>query len=599
MKRNVLFFVLSISSMLLSAQVYDDYVGGGHDEGIIIITSDDYQADGWEQIASGENTLNGMGLEGKLMDASRFLAQATFGADEATIREVAQMDFENWIDLQTDLEATYILPSIIETYQTAVQIYTDNGGNLVNYSDRAEWQHFDYAWWQINMTNDDLLRQRVAFALSQILVISINSDLDDYGEGLGDYYDILIKHAFGNYLDILTEVSLHPSMGFYLSHLNNPKAILEDNIHPDENYAREVMQLFSIGLYELNVDGSRKLDTDGNFIPTYDNDDIKEFAKIFTGLGAGGVIGQDDTYQPAFGQGLGNLDFTVPMAMYNEWHETEEKHLLNGLVIPANQDGMTDVEQAIENLFNHPNTGPFISRLLIQRLIKSNPTPAYIARVATVFNDNGEGVRGDMKALVKAILLDEEARTCAWVSNPEQGRLREPILRYTHFAKAIGAENNYGLFWNDGRDFLDDVGQHPLRSPSVFNFYLPGFQPNGPIAGQGLVAPEYQIHNARTSVGYVNTVNEWTVEEYLFDTNETYSFSTDTDYSQLLEFAKDPDVLINKLDILLTHGMLTANTREIIKMSISSFSDNPVGNYDRLKLATYLFMISPDYNVLK
>ena len=599
MKRNVLFILLSLSYTLLPAQVYDDYVGGGHDEGIIIMTSDNHQIDGWEQTANGENTLSGTGLEGKLMDASRFLAQATFGVDEATIREVAQIDFEDWIDQQVELEATYILPNIIEVYQTALQIYTDNGGNAVNYSDRPEWEHFDYAWWQINMTNDDLLRQRIAFALSEILVISINSSLSDYAEGLGDYYDILIKHAFGNYLDILTEVSLHPSMGVYLSHLNNPKAIPEENTHPDENYAREVMQLFSVGLYELNLDGSRELDADGDFIPTYDNDDIKEFAKIFTGLGAGGVIGQDDTYQPEFNQGLGNLDFTVPMAMYENWHETSEKHLLDGLIIPANQDGITDVEQAIENLFNHSSTGPFISRLLIQRLIKSNPSPEYIARVASKFNDNGEGVRGDMKTLVKAILLDEEARTCEWVNNPKQGRLREPVLRYTHFAKAIGAENNYGLFWNIGANFLDDVGQHPLRSPSVFNFYLPNFQPNGPIAGQGLVAPEYQIHNARTSVGYVNTVNEWAIEEYLFDTYETYSFSTDTDYSQLLEFAKNPDVLINKLDILLTHGMLTADTREIIKMSITPFSDNPVGNYDRLKLATYLFMISPDYNVLK
>lgn len=601
MKKAPLFLLILVflPTCFISAQVYDDYIGGGHSEGISIQTSDDFQLSGWEQSANGENTLNNAGLEGKLMEASRFLAQATLGADEQTIQEVAQMGIEAWIDQQMSLEPTYILPEMIEVYNVAFQIYVDNGGIPSEYNDRPEWDHFDYAWWQVNMTGEDLLRQRVALALSEILVISVNSNLSNYGEGLGDYYDILIKYAFGNYLDILTEVSIHPAMGVYLSHLNNPKAIPEENIHPDENYAREVMQLFSIGLFELNQDGSRKIDANGNFIPTYSNDDIKEFAKIFTGLGPGGLIVQNDEILPTFGRGLGTIDFTVPMAMYEDWHETEEKHLLNGFVIPAGQDGMTDVRQAIEHLFNHPNVGPFIGRSLIQRLVKSNPTPGYISRVAAVFNDNGEGVRGDMKAVIKTILMDEEARSCEWMNDPEQGRLREPIMRYVQFAKAIGAKNQYGLYWNIGRPMEQDLGQHPLHSPSVFNFYLPDFQPNGPIAEQGLVGPEYQIHNTRTSVGYVNAVNTWAVEQYLFDTWETNSFFSETDYSSLLEFAKDPDVLINKLDILLTNGQLTDDTRQVIKTAITPFSDNVVGNYDRLKLATYLFMISPDYNVLK
>ncbi len=592
-----LLFVLPIT--FLSAQIYDDYIGAGHSQGISIQTSDNLQISGWEQSAVGENTLNTNGLEGKLMEASRFLAQATFGADWETIQEVAQMGIEEWIDQQMEVAPTYILPEMIEVYNTALQIYVDNGGNPANYNDRPEWDHFDYAWWQVNMTSEDLLRQRIAFALSEILVVSVNSGLSNYGEGLGDYYDIFIRNAFGNYLDILTEVTLHPSMGVYLSHLNNPKAVPEDNIHPDENYAREVMQLFSIGLFELNLDGSRKTDADGNFIPTYTNDDIKEFAKVYTGLGAGGLIIQNDEILPTFGRGPNTIDFTVPMAMYEDWHETEEKHLLNGYIIPAGQDGMTDVRQAIEHLFNHPNVGPFIGRLLIQRLVKSNPSPEYIARVAAAFNDNGAGIRGDMAAVIKAILLDEEARSCEWVNHPNQGRLREPITRYTQFAKAIGARNQYGLYWNIGRPFQEDVGQHPLHSPSVFNFYLPDFQPNGPIAAQGLVGPEFQIHNARTSVGYVNAVNSWAVDDYLFETWESNSFFSETDYSGLLEFAKDPDVLINKLDVLLTNGQLTEDTRQIIKTAITPFSNNTVGDYNRLRLAAYLFMISPDYNVLK
>ncbi len=599
MKKIILSLLLFLPIGFLSAQIYDDYIGGGHSEGISIQTSDNFQMSGWNHSANGENTLNSEGLEGKLMEASRFLAQATFGADRQTIEAAAQMGIEEWIDQQMALEPTYILPEMIQVYNTALQIFVDNGGDATEYNDRPEWDHFDYAWWQVNMTNNDLLRQRVAFALSEILVISTNSNLSNYGEGLGDYYDILIRNAFGNYLDILTEVTFHPSMGLYLSHLNNPKAIPEENIHPDENYAREVMQLFSIGLFELNQDGSRKTDADGNFIPTYSNDDIKEFAKVFTGLGPGGLITHNDEQLPSFGRGANVIDFTVPMAMYEDWHEPGEKHLLNGYVIPAGQDGVVDVRQAIEHLFNHPNVGPFISRLLIQRLVKSNPTPAYISRVAAAFNDNGAGVRGDMKAVIKAILLDEEARSCEWINDPDQGRLREPITRYTQFAKAIGARNQYGLFWNIGRPFQNDVGQHPLHSPSVFNFYLPDFQPNGPIAAQGLVGPEYQIHNARTSVGYVNAVNEWAVEAYLLSTWEGDSFFSETDYSGLLEYAKDPDVLINKLDVLLTNGQLTDDTRQIIKTAIVPFSDNPVGHYNRLKMAAYLFMISPDYNVLK
>ena len=343
MKIKLLSIILLFQASFLSGQIYTDYIGGGHSLGISATSSDELQKENWNRESKGINTLNGSGLEGKLMDASRFLAQATFGANLQVIKEVSQMDFEVWIDQQINITPTFMLPNIIEIYNTAVQIYVENGGNIVNYEDRPEWQHFDYAWWQVNMTNEDLLRQRIAFALSEILVISVDSDLFQYGEALGDYYDILIDNAFGNFEDILLEVSLHPSMGVYLSHLNNPKAIPERNIHPDENYAREIMQLFSIGLYELNIDGSKKTNSNGDFIPTYSNDDIKEFAKIFTGLGAGGVISKDDITQTRFNLGNNIIDFTIPMVMYNDYHEEGEKHLLNGFTIPTGQDGMTDV----------------------------------------------------------------------------------------------------------------------------------------------------------------------------------------------------------------------------------------------------------------
>ena len=599
MKNLFLIIILFLNFFHINAQVYTDYIGAGHMNGITVTSSDDFQEIGQNQIAGGDKTLSGEGLESAMMDASRFLAQATFGVDRQTILDVSQMDFENWIDQQVDLPATYMLPTMMEVYNMGMLIYENNGGNPVNYDQRPQWDHFDYAWWHVAMTSEDMLRQKIALALSEILVVSADSDLSSRGESLGDYYDVLIEHALGNYYDLLLDVSLHPSMGVYLSHLNNPKAVPEDNIHPDENYAREIMQLFSIGLFELNLDGSRKTNTDGNFIPTYDNDDIKEFAKIFTGLGAGGVIEQDDELLPRFNLGLNRIDFTIPMHMYEDWHEQGEKHLLNGFVIPDGQGGMEDIEQTVEHLFLHPNVGPFVGRQLIQRLIKSNPSPGYISRVASVFNDNGEGVRGDLVAVVKAILLDDEARTCNWLDDPTQGRLREPITRFTQFAKAIGAENDLGLYWHIGSPFAEATGQHPFHSASVFNFYLPDFQPNGPIANMNLVAPEFQIHNTKTSIGYVNLVNEWAVDGDLFYTYEQYPFYSTTDFSQLMEFARDPDVLINRLDVILTSGQLTEDTRTIIKNAISSFDDNAVGDLDRVNLATYLIMISPDYNVLR
>ncbi len=599
MKRSLLFFLTVICFNLLHSQEHINYIGAGNAAGIRVTTSSVHSGLWGDRAASGDQTINGSGLDARMMETARFLSQATFGADEHLIRQVSVMDFSEWIDSQFDIPAGYILPEMISAYNMAFQIFTDNGGVPSNYSERPEWEHFDYAWWQVNLTSDDLLRQRVAFALSQILVISVESDLFDKGEALGDYYDLLLDHSFGNFKDLLMAVTLHPAMGVYLSHLNNSKAIPDQNIHPDENYAREIMQLFSIGLFELNEDGSRKKDANGAYIPTYTNADIKEFAKVFTGLGAGGSISKTDQNKAEFNLDLNNVDYTVPMKMYEDYHETAEKKLLNGFVLPAGQSGMTDVEQAVNHLFNHPNTGPFICRQLIQRLVKSNPTPAYIARVAGVFNDNGNGVRGDMRSVIKAILLDPEARNCEWVNHPDQGRLREPITRYTQFAKSTGFESQVNLFWNNGSVFMENAGQHPLHSHTVFNFYLPDFQPSGPLSENNLVGPEFQIHNTKTSIGYVNSVNNWTFNEELLYTFEANTFPTRTSFKNLLPYARDPEGLINKLDILLTHGQLSEETRGIIRAAISSFSPNPIGDLNRLKLALYLFMISPDYCVLK
>ncbi len=594
--RIVILICLLGMSHLAVAQTYSDYVGGGHARNITVTTSSDFQPEGSERVAAGTNTLAIPGLTGKLIDAGRFLAQATLGAERATIDSVATIGFEAWIDQQFEEPPTYIRPLIQEVYDTSFQRFLAAGGDTMRYAETPSNEHFDYAWWQVNMTNDDLLRQRVAFALSEIFVISFNPDLDRYGEGVASYYDLLIEHALGNYEDLMLDVTLHPCMGVFLTHLNNPKSNPNRLIYPDENYAREMMQLFSIGLYELNQDGTRKKDGEGNDIPTYDNDDIGEFAKIYTGLGGGATVEMPDTViEPAFGRRPGIIDMAEPMVMYEDKHEPGEKRLLNGYVIPDGQTGMEDIEDAINHLFNHPNVGPFVGQQLIQRLVKSNPSPGYVRRVAAAFNDNGAGVRGDMKAVIKAILLDQEARSCLWYNDPVQGKLKEPIIRYTHFARAMGGVSESGYFWNAGGDYNNRAGQHPMYSPSVFNFYWPDFQPIGQIADQGLVAPEFQVHNSRTSIGFVNFVDEWAVRETLLSTRGNPSRDVLTHIDDLMPLAEDTEALLNELDILLTNGMLRDDTRQIITTIVDPMEDP----FEKVKLTIYLMVISADYTILK
>ncbi len=387
-------------------------------------------------------------------------------------------------------------------------------------------------------------------------------------------------------------------MGYFLSHLNNPKANPEENIHPDENYAREFMQLFTIGLYELNNDGTRK-QKDGADIPTYGQAEIKEFAKIWTGLGPGGVMpNMYEVEEPEFGMDTYLADMTVPMKMYEEEHEPGSKVLLNDVVIPAGQTGMEDIGDAIDNVFEHANVGPFIARLLIQRLVKSNPTPGYISRVASAFSDNGEGVRGDMRAMMKAILLDDEARSCDALRDPDHGMLREPLVRYAHYARALDVEQYYDRFWNAGYEFWGSTGQAPFGAPSVFNFYLPDFSPNGKIAQQNLVGPEFQIHNSRTSIEFINQVNGWTMYDNVMGSWEEENPAPFVNMERLKQLARDPEVVINELDILLTHGQLTERTRDLIRIALNA---QIYGDYreDRVELAIYLIMISPDYAILR
>lgn len=579
----------------LSGQVV---LGSDPSQEIEITTSSNYTPQYWTLSASGDKTINSNGLEGRLMEASRFMSQASLGANLQTIQKVADIGIEAWIDEQVELPQSQMLDNLNAVFAEVIEWYFLNGGDPDEVSTRPYWTHFNYTWWENHMNSSDLLRQRVALALSEIFVISIESELSDQGLGLADYYDLLLKHSFGNFEDLLYDVSLHPCMGYYLSHLNNPREIPEENIHPDENYAREIMQLFTIGLYELNPDGSRKTDLDSNWIPTYQQEDIKELAKVFTGLGVADVIENMYVDDPYFGLDIYVADMAQPMIMWQEWHQPDAKTLWNGYTIPAGQSGLQDIRDAVHQLFLHPNVGPFIGKQLIQRLITSNPTPAYISRVSAVFANNGQGVRGDMKAVIKAILLDPEARTCEALENSSFGRLREPMTRYTHFTKAIPMEQYYGRYWNVGYGFYQATNQIPLASRTVFNFFLPDYQPIGAISDNNLVGPEYQIHNSRTSVEYINRVNDWAVWGYIMDDWEQENPHVTYNLDELRLLARDPEVLINRLDVLFTHGSLSEHTRNIIKEAITPLINNDYRE-DRVRLALYLILISPDYNVMK
>jgi uncharacterized protein (DUF1800 family) len=516
-----------------------------------------------------------------IYSASRLASRATFGSDLATIEYIETIGEEAWIEEQFQLPASYHDP-VVDSL-----LARDDAGDFD--AQRGDNDNFAAlfgraAWWHTTITAEDQLRQRVAYSLSQIFVISDTvNDLLLAPHGTSNYYDMLLSHAFGNYRDLLRAVTLHPAMGLYLSHLNNAKSDSGSGTFPDENYAREAMQLFSIGLFELNPDGSEVLDANGQPVPSYDNDDIREFAKIYTGLSWGGA-------NTRFGSARSN--FREPMRMFDAFHEPGEKMLLRGQVVPAGQSGMADIDAAIDNLFEHPNTGPFIGKQLIQRLVTSNPSPAYVSRVSAAFADNGSGVRGDMQAILRAILLDPEAR-----AEPDAtrsfGKLREPLLRYTAMLRQLGVTAPDGFYANLGFVVQELIQQHPLSAPSVFNFYLPNHQPIGEIAALGLVAPEFQITNSNSIVEISNLMQIAVVGDFVNDLRAPPFSASSLSLRDFLPVAGDPDALLDRLDTVFSYGTLSDDTRTAIAELLPLIDEDEL----RVRIAAYLLLISPDYAV--
>ncbi|MFZ5497255.1 MAG: DUF1800 domain-containing protein [Verrucomicrobiota bacterium] len=523
--------------------------------------------------------------------ASRFLAQATFGPTPDAIAELRALgyDYNAWITREAAKPATSAV-TLLESARAAGQITTSDSGT----NRRARNQ--------VMLAGADQLRQRVAYALSQIMVISdVDSNVTNGQDGSSSYYDMLTRNALGSFRTLLLDVTRHPMMGRYLSHYKNRKANPTTGTRPDENYAREVMQLFSIGLYHLTPDGEYVTDAAGRPLETYTNDDITEFARVFTGF--------TDEGPGTTGSGTGRQDFprdpanyTAPMRLWELQHDTGAKRLLSypgarKVNLPAGQTGLQDVQDAIDNLVEHPSTAPFISRLLIQRLVTSNPSRGYVGRVAAAFVDNGAGVRGDLLAVVRAILLDPEARDPAYLADPEHGKLREPFLRITHLLRAFRFTVPTGtLPYNFGGTITQNtLGHYPLSSPSVFNFYSPDYEPPGPIGDAGLVGPEFQILNSVFAVTLPNTINT------LLQSGVN---NIRLDLIEQENLAATPAALLDNVDLLLTHGTMSAETRTAILQAVNGVTSAmvPSGsnlNQTRARLALYLTALSPDYAVLK
>ena len=486
--------------------------------------------------------------------AHRFLEQAAFGPSPSDSQALQTMGFQAWLNNQ------FSMPQI-SNYNA---VTSDQGGLSTQFLANA-------------VSNPDQLRQRVAFALSQIFVTSINTII--WNGSMIPYEQMLQADAFTNYRQILGDVTVSPTMGQYLNMANNAMADPATGTVANENYAREVMQLFTVGTTMLNPDGTPQLDGNGLLIPTYSQSTIGETARVFTGW----------TYQPSSGSVEWNdyINPAGPMVPYPAEHDFGSKHLLNGYVAPAGLSPQADLDGALDNIFNHPNVGPFVSKLLIQHLVKSNPSPAYVSRVAAAFANNGNSLRGDMKAVITAILLDPEARANDNGGNdqPNDGHLQEPILYVAGVVRAFGGTmSNQNYFSWD----LENMSQDLYNAPSVFNYYSPSFSP----PGSTVLGPEFQIYTPDSAVYRANMVAN------LFSSWSSpllnYGPGTNIDVTPYVGLASNPTNLVAALDLTLTHGTMPAQMKSAIITAVTNDSN---GNLSRVLTGSWLILSSSYYNV--
>lgn len=510
-------------------------------------------------------------------DAARFLKQATFGATEAEIANVKQLGLAAWINAQFALPASRY-PNLPETPSS-------RPAECDNICGRDKYSLFPLqtTFYKNALTAPDQLRQRVAFALSQILVVSGNEINMAYS--YAPYQNILVDNAFGNFRDIMTQVTLSPAMGRYLDMVNNGKPSSASQ-QANENYARELLQLFTIGLYQLNQDGTVVRDGNGLPVPSYDEEMVRKFALILTGWTYPVKPGAAPAkYNPSY--------YLGPMVAVATNHENSSKALFNGYVLPAGQTPEKDLADALDNLFLHPNVGPFIGKQLIQHLVTSNPSPAYVARVSDAFANNGQGVRGDLKAVVRAILLDPEARG-GMRGEVNYGHLREPVLVGTQLLRALGGQSD-GV-WLIGQN--RSLEQNVFNSPSVFNYY-----PADYALVDGTEAPQFGIYNTNTAIARVNHLYSMVVSASATgnvitpgkpDTTVVGATGTSFDLSPLVALAGDPAKLVDRLNVLLLHGTMQPTMRDLLVKQVTAAGTDPLV---RTRTAIYLTAASTAFQV--
>ena len=531
------------------------------------------------------------------VEAARFALRAGLSVSPGDITEMRSEGYERWLDN----EINQSIERSAEQFLSGIGFENIDENQWFFRSDPG-----DYMIWNQLLTGRNSVRKRVALALTEFFVVSVNNITIWPSTAIGAYWDILKEGAFGNFRDVLEQITLNAAMGVFLNTLGNQKADPATGRVPDENFGREIMQLFSIGLFELNIDGTERLDGSGNPIETYDNDDVTGIAKVFTGYNysyENGITFESPADRPNLNIPEARL-LRNPMTSNNAFHlpnrgdqhSLEEKSFL-GVTIPAGTGAQESLRIAMDTLFEHPNVGPFFGKQMIQRLVTSNPSPGYVQRVAEVFNNNGAGRRGDLRAVFKAILLDDEALSAQSLEDPEFGKLREPMLRFAQWGRTFGAQSeSTAWLMQNLSDRSRRLGQSPLRSPSVFNFFRPGFIPaNSQAAERDLLAPEFQLVNETTAASYVNFM------ERTIDGRGGWMFDVKATYTDEVAIADDTDALLDRLDLLLTAGQLSAETRTTIADALNAQTITATSSQEdklaQVHRAVLLVMVSNDYLV--
>lgn len=506
--------------------------------------------------------------------AARLLTQATFGPKRVEIDALTGQSLETWISAQLALPFTSHRTALLAD----VAAFGGVGNNEISAANRMA------AWFKVVLTAPDQLRQRVAFALSELFVVSDVSLGQPFTEGLTQYYDLLGQGAFGSFRTLLENVALSPIMGNYLSHLRNAKADPLAGTSPDENFAREIMQLFTIGLHELHPDGTLRLGPDALPIPTYDLTTITEMARVFTGWAYPSANASAFRTAPA--------DYLSPMQLFPAFHDDGAKRIVGGVSLAAGQGGARDLQQTLDALVDHANTPAFVARHLIQRLVTSNPSPAYVYRVAEKFRNNGAGVRGDLAATVRAILTDYEARSPAIATNIGHGKLKEPILRLTALLRGFDAVAPNGRYLgnNSAANFTNlefPFAQAPLRSPTVFNFFSPNYVVPGPPAQAGLVLPEFEIVDTNFAISAPNFLRT-----AIFVTSASNTSAVALNLTREQTLLATPEALLDHLALVLCAGSLPTNVRDRLLATLAALPAN-TPSLERVQTAILLLAADP------